>query len=48
MEIMFVMLPVMLMIMLLLIGFFLWAVRTGQMEDLEAQKHRILWDDDPR
>lgn len=46
MEILFVMVPVMLLIMGLLVGFFLWAVRSGQMEDLESQKYRILWEQD--
>jgi cbb3-type cytochrome oxidase maturation protein len=28
------------------IGVFLWAVRSGQFEDMEGPAHRILMDDD--
>jgi nitrogen fixation-related uncharacterized protein len=32
--------------MVVVIGFFVWSVKSGQYEDLEGPAHRILMDDD--
>ena len=45
MEILYLMIPVMSLIGLLLLSFFIWAVKSGQYEDLETQKYRIFFDD---
>jgi cbb3-type cytochrome oxidase maturation protein len=39
------MLPVMLLIGVLLLVFFIWAVKSGQYEDLETQKYRIFFEE---
>lgn len=46
MDILFLLIPISLIIMGIAIGVFLWAVRSGQFEDLEGPAHRILMDDD--
>jgi cbb3-type cytochrome oxidase maturation protein len=45
MSLLLLMLPLMLAFGLILLGLLLWAVRNGQFEDLEGEKHRILFDD---
>lgn len=46
MKILFLLIPISLIIMGIAIWVFLWAVRSGQYEDLEGPAHRILMDDD--
>ena len=46
MEVLYVLVPVSLMLVASGVVFFIWAVRTGQFEDLEGPAHRILYDDD--
>ncbi len=46
MEILFVLIPVSVVIVLIIGGLFLWAVKSGQFEDMEGPAHRILMDDD--
>lgn len=46
MDILFLLIPISLIIMGIAIGLFLWAIRSGQFEDLEGPAHRILMDDD--
>ncbi|MGE5359121.1 MAG: cbb3-type cytochrome oxidase assembly protein CcoS [Bacteroidales bacterium] len=46
METLFVLLPLALLIAAIAVGFFIWAARTGQFDDLETPAVRILWDDD--
>lgn len=46
MDIIYLLLPVALIIVLIIIGIFFWAVRSDQFEDLEGPAHRILMDDD--
>ncbi|MCO6414136.1 MAG: cbb3-type cytochrome oxidase assembly protein CcoS [Thiogranum sp.] len=46
MDILFLLIPISLIIMGIAIAVFLWAVRSGQFEDLEGPAHRILMDDD--
>lgn len=46
MNILYLLIPLALLLMVVAIGAFLWAIRTGQFEDLEGPAHRILMDDD--
>jgi cbb3-type cytochrome oxidase maturation protein len=46
MNILFLLIPISLVIMGIAIWVFLWAIRSGQFEDLEGPAHRILMDDD--
>ena len=46
MDILFLLIPISLIIMGVAIWVFLWAIRSGQFEDLEGPAHRILMDDD--
>lgn len=48
MEIIFVLIPLGLGLMLIAIGVFFWAVRSGQFEDLETPAWQVLLDDDAR
>lgn len=45
MSLLFLMLPVMLVVGCVLLAMLLWAVRSGQFEDLEGEKHRIFFDE---
>lgn len=47
METIFVLLPLALLIAAIAVGFFIWAVRTGQFDDLETPAVRMLFDDPP-
>ena len=46
METIFVLLPLALLIAVIAVGFFIWAARTGQFDDLDTPAVRILFDDD--
>ena len=46
METIFLLIPLALVLVVAIIWFFLWAVRTDQFDDLEGPAHRILMDDD--
>jgi cbb3-type cytochrome oxidase maturation protein len=46
MDIIYLLLPVALIIVLVIIGIFFWAVRSDQFDDLEGPAYRILMDDD--
>lgn len=46
MNILFLLIPVSLIIMGIAVWIFLWAIRSGQYDDLEGPAHRILMDDD--
>ena len=46
METIFVLLPLALLIATIAVGFFIWAARTGQFDDLETPAVRILFDDE--
>ncbi len=46
METIFVLLPLALLIAAIAVGFFVWAARTGQFDDLETPAVRILFDDE--
>lgn len=46
MEVIYGLLPFMLVIGLALVGALFWAIRAGQYEDMEGPANRILMDDD--
>ncbi len=46
MDIIYLLLPVALIILIIIIAAFLWAVKSDQFEDMEGPAHRILMDDD--
>ena len=46
MSILYLLIPISLLVLGIAIAAFLWAVRSGQYEDLEGPAHRILMDDD--
>ena len=46
MDIIAVLIPIALFLGLLGLGAFLWALKTGQFEDLDGAAHRILFDDE--
>jgi len=48
MDIIYLLLPVALIIVVIIIGIFLWAVKSDQFDDLEGPAHRILMDDDDK
>jgi len=45
-ETIFVLLPLALLIAAIAVGFFIWAARTGQFDDLETPAVRMLFDED--
>jgi cbb3-type cytochrome oxidase maturation protein len=45
-EILYLLIPLAVLIAIVIVGALLWAVRSGQFEDLEGPAHRILMDDD--
>lgn len=46
MEILYFLIPISLAIVVLAIGVFFWAVKSGQYDDLEGPAWRILYDDE--
>ena len=46
MEILFLLIPLSVAIVALIAGVFLWAVKSGQFEDMEGPAHRVVMDDD--
>lgn len=46
MEILYLLIPIALFVLAIAIWGFIWAVKSGQFEDLEGPAHRILMDDD--
>lgn len=46
MDILYLLIPLAVVIMVIAVAAFMWAVRSGQYEDLEGPAHRILMDDD--
>ncbi len=46
MEILYLLIPLGLLILGIAIGAFIWAVKSGQFEDMQGPAHRILMDDD--
>jgi cbb3-type cytochrome oxidase maturation protein len=46
MDILYLLIPLSLVFVAVIAVVFLWAVRSGQFEDMEGPAHRILLDDD--
>lgn len=46
MDIIYLLVPIALILVALAIWAFMWAVKSGQYEDMEGPAHRILMDDD--
>ena len=46
MDVLFFLIPLSLVLVAAIVGAVLWAVRTGQFDDLEGPAHRIVMDDD--
>jgi cbb3-type cytochrome oxidase maturation protein len=46
MEILYLLIPLAVLIAIAIVAALLWAVRSGQFDDLEGPAHRILMDDD--
>lgn len=46
MEILYLLIPLSLALVTLIAAVFLWAVKSGQFEDMEGPAYRILLDDD--
>jgi cbb3-type cytochrome oxidase maturation protein len=46
MEIIYLLIPLSLLLVGLIVWLFVWAIRSGQFDDLEGPAHRILMDDD--
>lgn len=47
MEVMDLLLPMALILGALFVGAFLWSAKSGQYDDLETPRHRLLLDDQP-
>jgi len=46
MDILYLLIPMSLVLVAVIAFIFLWAVKSGQFEDMEGPAHRILMDDD--
>ncbi len=46
MEIIYLLIPLTLILVAVIVWVFLWAVRSGQFDDMEGPAHQILMDDD--
>jgi cbb3-type cytochrome oxidase maturation protein len=46
MEIIYLLIPLSLLLVGLIVWIFIWAIRSGQFDDMEGPAHRILMDDD--
>jgi len=46
MNVLYVLIPLMIILGLIGVGVFIWSVRSGQYDDLEGDANRILMDDD--
>ncbi|MBT8122724.1 MAG: cbb3-type cytochrome oxidase assembly protein CcoS [Gammaproteobacteria bacterium] len=46
MEVLYLLIPLSLLLVGVIIWIFLWAIRSGQFDDMEGPAHRILMDDD--
>jgi len=46
MDILYLLIPLAVVIMVIAVAAFMWAVKSGQYEDMEGPAHRILMDDD--
>ena len=48
MDVIYGLIPGMILLGLVMVGVLFWAARSGQFDDLEGDAHRILMDEDPR
>lgn len=48
MDILYLLIPLSVVLVSVIVAAFLWAIRSGQFDDLEGPAHRILSDDDAR
>lgn len=48
MEIIYLLIPVVLLLVVIMIWVFLWAVKSDQFDDLEGPAHRIIMDDNDK
>ena len=48
MDILYLLIPLSVVLVAVIVAAFLWAIRSGQFDDLEGPAHRILADDDER
>ena len=46
MSILYLIIPLSVLLVIAIVWIFLWAVRSGQFDDLEGPAHRILMDDE--
>ncbi|MCI0505173.1 MAG: cbb3-type cytochrome oxidase assembly protein CcoS [Gammaproteobacteria bacterium] len=46
MEVIYGLIPAMIILGLVMVGVLVWAVKNGQYDDLEGDAHRIIMDDD--
>ncbi|MFT7460899.1 MAG: cbb3-type cytochrome oxidase maturation protein [Planctomycetota bacterium] len=46
MEIIYILIPISLVLVVTIIFFLFWAIRSGQFDDLEGDAYKILMDDD--
>jgi len=46
MEVIYLLVPLAMVIVVFMIWAFLWAVKSGQFDDLEGPAHKIFFDDD--
>jgi cbb3-type cytochrome oxidase maturation protein len=47
MDILYLLIPLSLVLVGFIVWAFLWAIRSGQFDDMEGPAHQILMDDDP-
>jgi cbb3-type cytochrome oxidase maturation protein len=47
-EILYLLIPLSMLLVVVIVAAFFWAIRSGQFDDLEGPAHRILLDDDER
>ncbi|GIX25418.1 MAG: hypothetical protein KatS3mg122_2649 [Caldimonas sp.] len=45
MDILFLLVPLSVVLVLLILGLFAWALHSGQFDNVEREGERILWDD---
>lgn len=46
MESLYLLIPIAMLIVVVAVAVFFWAVKSGQYDDLDTEAHRILFDDD--
>lgn len=46
MESLYLLIPIAMLIVVVAVAVFFWAVKSGQYDDLDTEGHRILFDDD--